>query len=188
MKFKNLNRRSRKEQMFLLLLLSVGVFGGFCLSGCGSRSCETPKCGKEELIFGGKAVGCSIPGCGGCITSEEGCNSACWPQSCKFVKGSWYGDNKDGDEKMDSASIAACDVRYFGDGCFGCGQKEKSCYYGCINSSNREYEDVYNGFVYGSSDKEEKIIGYVNGCGGCYGTDGSGKEYIQIMENAAGVN
>lgn len=89
---------------------------------------------------------------------------------------------------MDSASIAACDVRYFGDGCFGCGQKEKSCYYGCINSSNREYEDVYNGFVYGSSDKEEKIIGYVNGCGGCYGTDGSGKEYIQIMENAAGVN
>jgi hypothetical protein len=175
--------------MFLLLLFCIGVFGSLCLSGCGGKSCEKPKYGKEDFVFGGKASVCSIPGCGGCLTPEDGCNSACWPQSCRFVKGSWYGNDLDQDEEMDMAGITACDIRYYGGGCLGCGQKQKSCYYGYLNSNSQEGDgDVYQGCVYGSSDKGEKIIGCVNGCGGCYGTDGSGKEYIQIMEDAAGVN
>ena len=181
---KKLNSRSKSEQFFMLTLLFVTVLGIFCVTGCGGKSCETPKCGSQAYL-GGTARGGSIPGCGGCLSSGKGCNSACWPQSCKVVNIS--SDEKDEETDEESvAKITACDTRYYGDGCLGCGQSQKSCYGGCIKVENET--DNMNGLFYGSSDSEEKYIGCANGCGGCVGSGGIGGEMINELENITGVN
>lgn len=183
---KKLNEKSKWEQLFVLMLIFSAVIGLFCINGCGGRSCETPACGSKN--FGsGSAVGCSIPGCGGILTSGKGCDAACWPQSCKVVHGSSNEKNEETGEK-DSLSVTACDTRYYGDGCLGCGQQEKSCYSGCIKLEDSDEDTDVNGFFYGSSDSEEKIVGCYNGCGGCVGSGGTGKMTIFDLENLTGVN
>lgn len=178
---KKLNEKSKVEQLFIVTLMFVALIGVFCITGCGGKkSCETPKCGSGEA---NEAYGCSIPGCGGCLSSGSGCNTACWPQSCKYVSFSSSEEDESSGEEKDF-KIKACDTRYYGDGCLGCGQSEKSCYYGCITD---EKEDM-KGFFYGSSDKEEKYIGCINGCGGCIGSYGAGSEMIEEIEYMTGVH
>ena len=53
---KKLNSRSKSEQFFMLTLLFVTVLGIFCVTGCGGKSCETPKCGSQAYL-GGTARG-----------------------------------------------------------------------------------------------------------------------------------
>lgn len=186
---KNINQKSKGEQLFILMLLFSMLIGVCCITGCGNKqSCETPKCGSED--FGaGKAVGCSIPGCGGCLTSGEGCNAACWPQACKIVHASAKEKDEETGEKA-IAKITACDTRYYDGGgccggCFGCNQEEKSCYTGCIKIKNSS--DNMSGFFY-STDSEEKIIGCINGCGGCVGSGGVGGEMMYELESITGVD
>lgn len=180
---KKLNERSKAEQLFIVILMFVALIGVFCITGCGGgKSCETPKCGSEE-IYGATAHGCSIPGCGGCLSSGRGCNTACWPQACKYVSVSGSEENQETGEK-ESMKIKGCDVRYFGDGCLGCGQREKSCYYGCM----KEDASDFNGFFYGTTDREEKIIGCEGGCVGCVGSDGAAEEAINALEDLTGVD
>ena len=177
MKETNKKPKTKAEQFFILMLLFGAMIGVLCLAGCGGgRSCEKPACDSINTETG-SAFGCSIPGCGGCLTSGEGCNSACWPQSCKIVRAK---DDSDGD----SAKITACDTRYYGDGCLGCGQKEKSCYSGCIKMSGSE---EINGFFYGSSDSDERLIGCVDGCGGCIGSYGIGGYSMYAVEELMGI-
>lgn len=180
---KNLNKKAKGEQIFILCMFFVLSFGILCVTGCGGKSCETPRCGKED-IGDGSVIGVSIPGCGGCITPNKGCNSACWPQSCKIVSLSASKAEESAGDELESTLIG-CDVRYYGDGCLGCGQQEKSCYNGCIDA---EGEKGMKGFFYGSSDDDEKIIGCANGCGGCVGSEGLGAELIQEIEYWTGVN
>ena len=49
---KKLNSRSKSEQFFMLTLLFVTVLGIFCVTGCGGKSCETPKCGSQAYLGG----------------------------------------------------------------------------------------------------------------------------------------
>lgn len=182
-----MNRKSKIEQLFILLILCIGVFGVFALSGCGGgQSCETPKCGSEEFSDG-EAKGVSIPGCGGCLSSGKGCNSCLWPQSCKISCGNWDEKNTDdGGTGKNIGSIKGCNTEYYGDGCLGCGQQEKACYLGYINMESDE--DKLKGFFYGSTDNEEKIIGCSNGCGGCVADGGIGYQTLIELENVEGID
>ena len=112
---KKLDSRTKREQLFILLLMYVIFMSGVCIAGCGGQSCESPKYGSEEGD-GFKAAGCSIPGFGGCLSFEKGCNSACWPQSCKISNGTYSGEGTN-----DKGCVTSLDIRYYGDGCFGCG-------------------------------------------------------------------
>lgn len=190
---KNMNQKSKGEQLFILILMFTALIGVFCLTGCGSKqSCEKPQCGSAD--FGsGTAVGCSIPGCGGCISSGKGCNAACWPQSCKIVHASEEEIQEKIDEETNAktdekivTTITACDIRYYdGGGCFGCNQKEKNCYNGCISIKGGSND--MNGIFY-STDSGEKVMGCVNGCGGCIGSGGIGAEMMYELEDITGVD
>lgn len=148
-RMKRFNEKSKAEQLFMLLLLFAGLFGLLCLSGCGGVSCETPKCGKGEPNELMTAKGISLPGCGGCLTPGKGCNCAIWPQSCKYVTSSL-----DDDQGM---SVTACDIRYYGGGCLGCNQNEKSCYYGCVNFE----EDGESTLKVCGGGKVDEIYGFI---------------------------
>ncbi len=172
-----LNGKSKGEQIFILLLFGVA---GFCLmgmTGCfGCKSCELPS--YDNFDYDGvSAMSCSIPGCGGCLSSGRGCNTACWSQSCKFVSLS----ADEGDEG--SFSMTGCDIRYYGGGCLGCGQSEKSCYSGCMDYSDPA--STKSGVFYGSTDSEEKLIGCENGCGGCVASNHAGQDMITMTEKLA---
>lgn len=178
-----LNQKTRGEQLFFLILMVTALFGVLCITGCGGgQSCEKPSCGRENYD-GFTVTGCSIPGCGGCLSSGKGCNTACWPQSIKIVSGSIEDDAEDVGESL---KVTGCDTRYYGNGCLGCGQTEKSCYNGCI--TGKADDTKLNGFFYGSSDSKERIIGCYNGCGGCFGTDSIGAEALWSLESIAGVS
>ncbi len=183
---KKINQKTKAEQFFILLLMFSITLGTFSVTGCGGQACEKPACGSED-VEDGKAIGCSVPGCGGCLSPGKGCNSSCWPQSCKFVYANGEEEDEEEDEELSSKlSIIACDTRYYGNGCLGCGQVEKTSYYGCINY--QENSEKLNGFFFGSTDSDEKIIGCTNGCGGCVGSHQMGAEIISEMEDITGVN
>lgn len=178
---KRFNNKPKTQQMFLLLLIFAAVIGALCLNGCGGKSCESPKCANQE-VNGSTLHGISIPGCGGCLSSGKGCNSACWPQACKFVSGTIS------NEETGETKVYGLDIRYFGDGCVGCGQNEKSCYAGCINNDTSKSPDSADGFFYGSTDSGEKVIGCSKGNNGCTSSNGSGGFTIGVLENLTGVD
>ena len=184
----NFNEKTKAEQLFIVMLMFAALLGLFCAAGCGGgKSCETPKCGSED--FGNGTVrGCSIPGCGGCLTSGKGCNTSCWPQSCKLITASSSEKNEETGEK-DAVKIFACDTRYYAqNGCLGCGQIEKNCYYGCIkNKDSSDDSNDASGCFYGSYDSGEKMIGCANGCAGCIPSDGMGIYLVNELEDLTGV-
>lgn len=173
---KKWNGKSKGEQMFVMCMLFMLAFGILCITGCGGGSCEKPKCACESVDDGSvKAV--SVPGCGGCITPEKGCDSILWPQSCKVVTMSNDGE--------DEGCYLGCDIRYYGDGCLGCGQKEKSCYNGCVNI---EGEDGAKGCFYGSTDdNDETIIGCSKQESGCVNGNGWMGSLMREIEYLLGV-
>lgn len=184
---KKLNNKSKKEQVFILFALCIVCFSFLCVAGCGKQSCEPPKCGKESAD-GFSAYGCSIPACGGCFTPERGCDSCLWPQSCKVVGGKLDQETTDeeGNEAKDTGNIVACDTRYYGGGCLGCGQSEKMFYCGWMSFDIQGEET--KGLFYGNSDKGEKLIGCVNGCGGCVGSEALGGQFTYELEELTGIN
>ncbi|MCM1266827.1 MAG: hypothetical protein NC302_02900 [Bacteroidales bacterium] len=183
---KNFNAKSKSEQVFLMMLLSVGCLCAVILTGCGGKSCETIKCNsvnEDGLVI----TGISVPGCGGCLTSGEGCNSCLWAQSYKCVAGSESEEveEEDGNTSTDRMRVIGCDARYYGGGCAGCEQKQKSSYVGCVNQ--KDSAGKTSGCFYGSSDKEEKLIGCRKGSGGCAGSDGLGRLGLDIMEEGTKI-
>ena len=175
---KKWNEKTKGEQLFILCMLFMMAFGLVCLTGCGGCSCETPKCGSKSVNdVSVKAV--SVPGCGGCITPEKGCDSILWPQSCKLM--SYSEETENGED----GCFVGCDIRYYGDGCLGCGQREQSCYSGCVNV---EGEDGMKGCFYGNTeDNDETVIGCTNEETGCAETGGSMSRLIEILEYILGV-
>ena len=185
---KKLNKKTKIEQLFILFILCIGCFSMLCITGCGKKSCETFKCGINDSEQGAVASGISIPGCGGCLSSGRGCNSILWPQSCKisygYSKDTYFDEN---DKKQhDNNMIFGCDTRYYGGGCLGCAQEEKSCYNGYIDFESQG-ERVMTGCFYGTSDSKEHLIGCANGCGGCVGSDGMGIEMLKELEEMEGI-
>ncbi len=165
-RFEKLNHLSKEKQMFIVMLLFVAVIGIFCMTGCGEQECEKPSYNNVEIDDEEVKV-CSLPGCGGCLTSGKGCSCTLWPQSIKYVSAT------------DSDScLKGCDVRYYTKhGCLGCSDyQEDSCYYGCINMkvSKEKFDgEQVTGIFFGSSDPDseilhriysENIIGCADGC------------------------
>lgn len=176
---KNLNSKSKIEQLFIMMIICVGFIGVLCIGGCGGKSCEGIDCGCDTGDNYAVA-GISIPGCGGCLSSGKGCNSCLWAQSCKTVGGCFEDDTVDSDVKF-----LGCDTRYYGDGCLGCAQNEKSWYVGFI--SDKEAEEKYTGCFYGSTDKEEKTFACGNGCVSCSNTYNEGKSTLNEIESQIGL-
>ena len=193
-----MNNRPKIEQFFILLLLSIGCFGVFALTGCGDgRSCEKPVCGKEEYKEDAgvmEAAGVSIPGCGGCLSPGEGCNDCLWAQSCKLVGGKYDYENEapDGSVVSSKGNMGGCDTRFYGGGCVKCDvclgyeQKEKAVYSGWISLDDAE--DSYRGLFYGSTDDDEHLIGCYNGCFGCFSTGTQELELLLGLEALAGID
>lgn len=179
---KNWNSKTKGEQIFLLCLIFICAFGLLCITGCGGNSCETPKCQSDDT-YGTNAKVISLPGCGGCMTSGRGCDSCLWAQSCKFISVSGVEESEVSKAKED---FKGCDVRYYDGGCLGCGYEEKSCYSGWIKIESDSEDKFMNGIIYGTSDGSEKYIGCVGGCGGCVGTNGLGREFLQRIEYMIG--
>jgi len=176
--------KKKMEQLFILVVASIGMLGLLCLSGCGGGSCEGIQCGNVSED-GVTAMGVSLPGCGGCASSEKGCNSVCYPQSVKVFGGLVQEDMGTVEDPTDitKSFYLGCDNRYYGDGCLGCGQAEKSCY------STLFVQDIENvGVFYGSSDGEEKFCGVINGCGGCVASDELGKDAVTLFEQGLGID
>lgn len=163
---KKLNSLSKSKQMFIIMLLFGAIIGIFCMAGCGEKDCETPSYDSVEVGDGEVSV-CSLPGCGGCLTSGEGCGCALWPQSIKYVS-----------LTEDASYLKGCDVRYYTkQNCLGCVYyTEDSCYYGCANFENGKKK--MSGIFFGSTDSgegtfSENVIGCDDGCVSC----GSGSLY-----------
>ena len=190
LKMKKLNEKSKIEQLFIITLMFVTLMAMFCLTGCGGcfgcggNSCEKIKCSNEEKISG-----ISIPGCGGILTSGRGCNFPLWAQSIKCISSK---DDKKADNYM---SMKACDVRYYGGGCFGCigcSQTKKSFYSACVKSKNNN--EKHTVMVFGHTKDESNIkeisIGCSNGCVGigCSGDNRTNIDTIYELEYLMGVD
>lgn len=177
-----LNKKSKGEQLFILIISCMALFGLLCVSGCGGQSCETPQCGSRSEA-GISAKGCSIPGLGGILSSGKGCNSPLWAQSCKTSCGTVKDETSD-----DGGCIWACDTRYYGGGCgcLGCGQSDKSCYSSCVNWT--EGDTKAKGIFYGTSDSGEHVLGCYNGCAGCVGSDTEFLDVIRSLETMEGID
>lgn len=140
--------KSKGEQLFQLLIASVGCAVVFCATGCGGESCEMPKCSAKQDDDLGKVVGitsatgCSVPGCGGCLSSGKGCNSCLWSQSTKCVLAN--GEFLDGEAE----TINSCDTIYYSPSCFGCGSEKKHTYTACVTFKGGNVK-----FAYGNNDK-----------------------------------
>ena len=126
--------------------MCVESFSIFAITGCGGNSCQTITCGNIE----NEDYGISANSC-----SIPDCNG----YSCNFMK-----------VKAEQSDMIACNRTYYA----GCLQGQKSCYVGYING---EEDDFYvKGVFYGNSDTEEKLIGSLNGCIGCFNSRGIGWE------------
>ena len=168
----------KREQLFVLLLLFISSMAVLCITGCGKNSCEGImfKNVTEENI---EAVGISVPGCGGILTSGEGCDSACWPQSIKLFKAT---KSEIYNDESQETVYMGCDNQYYGSGCFGCGQVKKNSYIGTRKVGT---ENIV--IFFGSSDKEEKMFGIGNRVSGCAASDANGKYMIDEFEYQLGI-
>ena len=187
---KRLNRKSKKEQVFLLLMMTIFVFGFMCVTGCGGskKSCEKVKFSKkseEDINF----AGVSIPGCGGCLSSGRGCNSCLWAQSYKLSAAcNEKSEELEGEEEETSNNykVAGCHTTYYADSCGGCSQEEKHIYVGFL-SANMKGEEMTGAF-YTSPDGDESLLGYYNGCGGCINSHGYGATMMEELEEAEDID
>ena len=174
---KKIDKKSKPEQLFVLMLLAVACLGVFALTGCGgSQSCETVQCNSvDNSSYSAEVI--SVPGCGGCFGCSKSCGSCLWPQSCRYV--SLKADGQ--------GSINGCDIQYYGStGCLGCGYELKGCYSGI--SKVEDVDNTTTKVFYGSSDDGSHILtigGTNNGC------VKSGNEPLSSLRDAqgfAGIN
>lgn len=173
-----MDRKTKAEQIFMLLILCVGIMGLLCVSGCGGgKSCEKVKFEKANEDIG-KMVSLSVPGCGGCLSPETGCNSVLWAQSCKVSAGCFEDDEGVGKENA-SMRLVGVNIKYYGSDCIGCGRDEKNAYGGCISTGKGEGK--MTGCFYRTCG-EEKMFYYDNVGTGCAKTEGRGYEALHLLE------
>jgi len=183
---KEISEKGKFEQAVLLIAVCIIGFAVLCLTGCGGSD-GSGTLGFEKVNEDGiDAMGCSVPGLGGCCTPGHGCmGTACWAQSCKYSCATIdTKDNAKEDEKLD---IVACDTRYYKGGCLGCGKEEKSCYIGCVSGMHDEME--VKGVYMGNNANEwaESFMGYANGCKGCVDTSNEWGAITYEIEKEEGI-
>ncbi|MBR1862630.1 MAG: hypothetical protein IJ806_00900 [Ruminococcus sp.] len=174
-----MKNKSRAEQLFIMIAGSIMCYAILCITGCGGKSCECVKFGCENGDnYSG--IGISIPGLAGCFSSGKGCNSCLCAQSrkCFYFKGEAY-DVVDKTEK--TLTITACDTRYYGAGCLGCGQVEKSCAIGCADG------DGCSKGVFYENDGKGCYMGGAGGSFSCTDTDGTVEEDTRYFEEGLDI-
>lgn len=176
----NINKKSKKEQLFILVGMCVACLGILCVSGCGGQSCEKPKCASEEVGNGvGTITGISIPGLGGCSNSCL-CEGILCAESHKLVIANSKGLN-----------IAGCDTRYNTSDCSGC-SSGNSCYSGCASYDDGKSSGC--GLFYGGSKEDspldgcEQIVGCINGGFYCGYSDNGFGDSMEVAENILGID
>lgn len=123
MKFlKWMEKKSRKEQLFALVMAMVVLAGCVCVTGCGGGNDSSGDKLYESRSDEEGNGGCqwSVPGLAGCFGCESGCLSCLWAENCACGKRG--GKNKSGEEE----DIYGCIINYRGAGCFGCGKEPKT--------------------------------------------------------------
>jgi len=131
-----LNQKSKAEQLCFLGIMCMMCFFVLCLMGCGKKSCEQPAIGCESNDYG-TAMGVKLPGCGGVLTSGEGCGmESCglWSQALRAMGGAVQvpiTDDNGQKKKQTFIGVAATD-EYYGikSSCLGCNTYEKRYLYG----------------------------------------------------------
>ena len=172
-----MDKKTKAEQIFMLLILCVGIFGLLCINGCGGgKSCEKVKFEKVNGEIA-KMASLSVPGCGGCLSPEAGCNSALWAQSCKISVGCIKDDVAE--EVNTSMQLLGVNVKYYGSNCTGCGRDEKNAYGGCINVGEGDWKTM--GCFYRTCG-EEKMLYHDNVATGCIKSQGTGYEALRLLE------
>ncbi|MGN0469684.1 MAG: hypothetical protein ACI4GV_02055 [Acutalibacteraceae bacterium] len=171
----NLNKKSKKEQIFLLVGICVACLGVLCISGCGSQSCETLKCASQKSNDGSVSMnGISVPGLGGCSDSCL-CQGVLCAKSHKLVMINGGGLN-----------MAGCDTKYNSGNCGGC-NSGNSCYSGCVSYSDSQSSGW--GFFYGDAPKkDEQMVGCVNGGAYCGNSENLFGDSMEVAENIIGID
>nr|WP_300789166.1 hypothetical protein [uncultured Acetatifactor sp.] len=167
------------EQLFVLGIGCVSMLGLLCLSGCTGCSIEMPQCGgiNEE---GGRFVGVSVPGCGGCLSSGKGCGSCLWSQAVKFFAGCIEDTGSTGE----TYTYLGCDNEYYG-GC--CGRDEGACYGGFMVQDIENWGIVWGDYS-GGGEQKEHLLGVADGCAGCFTTEPETKSKIDDIEGYLGID
>lgn len=141
---KKLNEKSKKEQIFYLIMICAAIFALFCISGCGACDncnveCENGTCGVQ------------VPGCAGCID----CKKSMIGESC--INPRYFacaGMCNEGNCLGGCASV-------YKDGCFGGGTSTESCGGGCL--SIKMYGDRATGCYCGDG-SDPFFAGCADGC------------------------
>lgn len=156
-----MDKKSKGEKLFVLLLIIVAAFAVVCLTGC-SSSCFGCTVGCDEDEMGCvNGIGYKSDGCG----SEDSCNATfnCIDFEAPF------------DDDSGKVLLLSCATNE--DGCGG----ESGCYNGTYCGGCSACGTC--GFFCGSSedhDVEESEIGCINGCFTCGDSEGF---WAYILEN-----
>lgn len=169
------------EQLFVLGIGCIGILGLLCISGCGSCSIEMPQFGGIDED-GVRAVGVSIPGCGGCLSSGKGCGSCLWSQAIKLSTGCVEEES----DTEETSKYLGCDNVYYG----GCGgRSEGTCYGGLAAQDIKNWGIVWGNYNYsGSGERKEHLLGVADGCVGCYTTEPRIKSIMDDIEDYIGID
>lgn len=149
MKHNHITPEQKKKLSFLKLsLISTFALGALVFAGCGNGCGQTLECSSANMEETEMHY-MTVPMCGGCFTSEWGCNSCLWGENCVTAS-------------MDTGngSVLMCSEYYYGDSCLGCGTERESIYMGGYN-----YSTEGMGCFWGSTASEsEYVCGALNGC------------------------
>lgn len=199
--------REKQKQFMLILMISLLSSMLFLGTGCGQKSCETPKVGCESTD-NADGLGISIPGCGGCLSSGSGwgCDTCgAWSQSIKIVAGTAsreyivtedkkdsknkaHDDNSDKKVKTetDTAFVVGVDDQYYvNEGCGGCQNNKLHATYGVVACDSPATWLV----SVGNHPKGELYVGCGSGCAsiGACGTKKPGRETLNALEHVLDV-
>lgn len=161
-------KKSGIEKLFVMVVLCSAVLCLFSLTGCGSSSCEKPMidCSCSDS----RDIGIvSVPGCGGCFSSGEGCNSCLYSQRC--IGAASCVDEENRFSSIDGSVVGFIN-EYYGDGCGGCGcdSTPNTSYMGCFKGEIERYFDEGDSGCYvfwGNDEEGETHLGCQNGCFAC---------------------
>lgn len=173
----------KSEQLFVLGIGCIGVLGLLCVSGCSGCSVELPQCGG--INEGGiQAVGVSVPGCGGCLTSGKGCGSCLWSQTIKLFAGCIEESGTEEALAGETYTYLGCDNEYYG-GC--CGRDKGACYGGLMTQDIKNWGIVWGDYS-GSGEEKEHMLGVADGCVGCFTTEPEIKSNIDDIEDCLEID
>ena len=175
-----MNKKTKGEHLFIIILLCVISFSALCLAGCGGScfGCSI-SCDKEEAEDAGCASGVSSLS-DGCVTDD-----ACIAVGACLD----FEDENDTDAGIDnsfieSESVIVLSCESARSGCCG----NSSCYNGVYMGSCMDCENY--GCFFGDMEDgkiDDCSVGCFNGVAGCNDTDGDWHDLLEALYKWLGV-